>query len=827
MRTLFNWLLRGLAAATVLGLGALALGWYLSSHSLPDYDATWRLPGVEGEIEIVRDNYAVPHIFAGSDRDVLFGLGFAHAQDRLWQMTMTRRLAQGRLSELFGQETFEVDHLMRALDLYGVAQRTAARQSEEVGAQLQAYADGVNAWLELVQDEALGRGAPEYFLFAPVIAPWTPADSVAMAKVLALRLTDKASVETLRARLSLTLDDPARLADILPVPPNAVMALPEYAGTLGVAGRDFAALEAPLPAHPLSPLAPPGLAGASNAFAAAGSRAAAGGSLLAADPHLKLTAPSPLYLARLELQSGGVIGATLPGVPGVIIGRNPDLAWGVTASYLDDQDIYIERLAEDDPGSYVTPGGTQAFETRESVIAIANAAPRTVTLRATRHGPVIPGNHFGAASVTPEGHVATLAWTGLETDDRTIEALLGLMRADGIAPAREALELVHAPALSVTLADREGVAIQATGAAPRRGALHTSQGRIPAAGWVARNDWQGYFPADENPGADNPPGGIVISTNNRLTDAPFPRHWSHDWGDSHRILRGSQLLNDREFHTLDSFVEAQTDTVSPAARALLPLIARNLWFQGEPAAQDTIERDRQIALETLANWNGDMTQHSFEPLIYAAWTRELQRRLIVDDLGPLSQLLSRPDPLFLERVFRDVDGASAWCDIRPSTAVETCEDVARLSLDAAILELRERFGGRIDSWRWGAAHLATHRHEVLGRGNWLDWFVNIRQETPGGDTTLMRGLTAADDDAPFANIHGAVYRVVVDFSDPEASVHVLSTGQSGHPLSRHYDDQSLLWRRGEYLPMSLDPAVARGGAVGITRIQPQENDDAR
>jgi len=254
----------------------------------------------------------------------------------------------------------------------------------------------------------------------------------------------------------------------------------------------------------------------------------------------------------------------------------------------------------------------------------------------------------------------------------------------------------------------------------------------------------------------------------------------------------------------------------------LPLVAKELWFTGEAAEAGTSERQRQIALELLAAWNGQMDEHIPESLIYAAWMRQLQNRLIRDDLANLSEHFPRPDPVFLERVFRNIEGAGSWCDIKQSTRPETCADIARMSLDAAILELTELYGDRIDSWRWGEAHQAHHDHEVLGKVPLLAWFANIRQDTSGGDHTLMRARTSGTGDAPYANVHAAGFRSVIDFSDPDSSVYIISTGQSGHFLSRHYDDLAQLWRRGEYILMSLDPDLARGGAVGISQLSPAE-----
>jgi len=814
---LLRWLLRAVFALVVLALVGAGLAYYLASRSLPDYDRTYRIAGPEAPFEIVRDRHAVPHILASTDADAFFGLGFVHAQDRLWQMMLLRRTAQGRLSELFGPETLDIDVLMRALDVYGLSREAAQDQSEETVAALEAYAAGINAWLKVVQEEALGLGAPEFFLFGSSVAPWVPADSIAVQKIMALRLTDKASTETLRARLSLHLP-PERLRDLLPDSPNEpVMGLPEYSDV-------FPAM---LPAetrlalrHPLDPVPPVKLGGASNVFAAQARRTVSGAPLLATDPHLPLTAPSVWMLARLDLAEGPVMGGTIPGIPAVLIGRNAHLGWGLTSSYLDDQDVYIERLNPDDPGQYLTPAGYRDFQAREVSIPVKGREPEVRTLRWTRHGPVIPDHHFGAEAVTPPDHVASLAWTALTPQDRSVGAAIALMRAQTVRAGREASRDLVAPSQMLVLADDSSVALQMAGVAPRRHANHTSQGRIPAPGWIAVNDWQGMRPFAENPWVTNPPSGVVVNTNNRITDAAFPDHLSHDWGDTYRVIRAGRLLGMREYHTLESFVEIQTDTVSEAARVLLPLIARDLWYSGEAAPADTPEGRRQLALERLAEWTGEMSEHRPEPLIYAAWIRELQRRLAIDELGGLVELVRAPDPVFLERVFRDIDGAAAWCDVRQTSAVETCVEVSRIALDAALLELTDRFGPRLDSWRWGDAHQAVHRNQTLGRIPVLGALANIRQSTPGGDHTMMRGGMSWRGAEPYLNIHGAGIRAVYDFADPDASVMMISTGQSGHVLSRHYDDLSVLWRRSEYVPMSLDPSLARAAAVGVTRIEP-------
>jgi penicillin amidase len=280
-------------------------------------------------------------------------------------------------------------------------------------------------------------------------------------------------------------------------------------------------------------------------------------------------------------------------------------------------------------------------------------------------------------------------------------------------------------------------------------------------------------------------------------------------------------MQDREVHTRDSFVEAQLDTVSAAARNILPLVARDLWFIEEAAPEGTPDRRRQQALELLAEWNGEMNEHLPEPLIYAAWMRALQQRLIRDELGPLADEFWQLEPVFIERVFRDTNGAAEWCDIAPSTADENCTEIARLALDDAIQELVERYGTDMESWRWGAAHEAHHDHQVLGDTALFSWIVNIRQPTSGGDFTLQRAATPGDGPRLLPTLTRRAIAGVYDFADPDSSVFIIATGQSGHPLSRHYDDLGELWRRGEYVPMTLDPDLARAGNLGVMVLTPR------
>lgn len=821
MTILFRWSLRLALAMIGLLIAGVFLIYYLASQSLPEYEKTVGLPGVIEPTEIIRDTFNVPHIVAARDEDVFFGLGYAHAQDRLWQIMLMRRTAQGRLSEIFGAETLQTDKLLRRLDLYSLAQTSVAAQSSDARRALKAYAEGVNARIYEINRDALGRGAPEMFIFPTDVSPWRPADSLAILKLMSVQLSGHLANEVLRAKTSLKLNNADRLSDIMPDAPGQVIAdLEQYSAVIPALGGTALTAQSQT-WDDLSPFPSVKMAGASNVFAAAPFRAAAGGTLLANDPHLGLTAPTIWYLAHLELSSGGVIGATIPGIPIVLSGRSAMLGWGLTSSYLDDQDLLIEELDPERPEYYRAPEGYKKFLSRETIINIKDHPPVTITLRWSDNGPILPGTHYGIAEITPKGHVAALSWTALGGADPSFTAGFNLMGAQNVSQALALLENYQSPSENIILADSDQIVMKTIGLMPLRAASHQTQGRMPSLGWRTENRWQGQIEYARNPEFTNPAGGILGNTNNKVSSGEFPEHLSFDWGDSQRIQRWKRLMQGRKVHTRESFIEAQLDTVSFTARALLPLIGSDLWFTSQAAPQGTLARNRKTALDLLAEWNGEMNEHMPEPLIFSAWMRALQNRLIRDELGPLADKFAHMEPLFIERVFRNINGAAQWCDVIQSAKQETCDEISRLALDDALVWLAEKYGSNMEAVRWGEAHQALHRHATLGRVPLLSYFVNIYQPTSGGDNTLLRGKTSGAEPEPFFNVHAAGYRGVYDFADPDSSVFVTATGQSGHFLSQHYDDLGQLWRRGEYIPMSLDIDLARAAAVGVTQITPE------
>ena len=849
MASLWRWFMRAVIAITVIGAIAAGVVYWYASRAIPAMQGTVKLAGIESEVEVIRDAFGVPRILAKSESDGLFGLGYVHASDRLWQMDLSRRLAQGRLSERFGEHGLATDRLMRALDLDGHAERSLAALSRETLSQLESYSAGVNARLDEIGSG--GKGAVEFSVFGGTIDPWKPADSLSVLKSMAFQISMGSLLnESARGRLSLALE-PHQVRDLFPAyPGKGVDALPvaddeearsrwpveNYAdGARRNTGKQTqSAAAAPLPldeALGFLGLTDPRMAGASSAWAVDGSRTAGRAPLLASDPHLPLTAPSVWHPAQVSAPGLSVIGATLPGIPAIAFGRNAKVAWGLTATQIDDIDIFIEKLYGDEPTRYVGPRGPLLFDLRKETIKVKDGPDVELTIRKSRHGPVIPLETAGLAAVTPEDHVATISWTALSDDDTTIEALLALNRVTTAEAAIKIAGQVVAPALNVVVADEETVGIAVAGRVPLRRFTAPLQGRLPSPGWTDRNDWTGWLRDGALPRLIEPESGAVANANNKIGDAPFPRHLSYDWDSPYRINRIEKLLNGRAAHSIESFKAMQSDTVSGTARALLPLIGAALWDENQPEDAHPL---RQSVLLRLRLWNGEMSEHSAEPLIFSAWLHELVPALVKDELGELSSSYRGPRPLFLERVYKDINGAAAWCDdIGTEDETETCKDVAAAALDKALERLAADYGDDDRAWRWGQAHTAMHRHaalggiatQVLGVRLGLDRFVNIVQETSGGDDTLNRGATAQSGRNPYRNVHAAGYRGVYDFSDLDRSQFIVSTGVSGHPLSEHYANLAPLWRIGEYMPMSLNREDFEPGAIGILRLQPQGSSD--
>jgi len=770
--------LRILLLTVVFSL-ALAAGAFLHlRRSLPQTEGEIRLTGGEAAVEILRDANGIPHIFASSIADASFALGFAHAQDRLWQMETSRRIAAGRVSEIAGAGALPVDRLMRTLGLRRVAAANFERYDAETKRLLEAYAAGVNAYI--ATDPVL---PPEFWIARVKPEPWSPIDSVAWTKVMALDLGGNWRGEMLRLHLARSL------------PLERIQQfLPPYPGDKPLAIRDIRGLYESVDVPPTSGWPP----GASNSWAVSGARSTSGKPLLANDPHLRLTAPPVWYFAHLHAPGLDVIGATLPGVPGVIIGRNRRLAWGFTNTGSDVQDLYLEKLLPD--GRYLAPEGPREFTVVREKIAVKDAADEELVVRISRHGPVI--------SREAGGLVLALAWTALQENDTSGQAIFRVPRAHDWPSFLAALRDYQAPMQTISYADVDGnIGYASIGRVPVRKPANDLRGLLPAPGWDARYDWTGWIPFDELPRVFNPREGAVVNANHRTVPPGYRHFITSEWQAPYRADRITELLAATQKHSRESFARMQMDTVSSPVRELLPRLLAT------PARSDRA-RD---ALKRLAAWDGTMAADRPEPLIAIAWWREISRGLYADELGAAFNSTWGMRAPFVLNALNGRGGAERWCDDMRTERVESCDDVLAESLERALDDLQLRYGGNADRWRWGEAHFAWSQHRPFSRVRWLAPFFDLRVPVPGDAYTLNVGQTDFNDAAePYASRHAPSLRAVYDLADLETSVFIHSAGQSGNPLSPHYSDFAERWARGEYVPMLTDRA--RIEALGVERL---------
>jgi penicillin amidase len=790
-----RWLLRGLGTLVLIIVVAAGAGYVWLRGSLPQTHGTISVTGLSGPVEIVRDRNAVPHIFAQTVEDAAFGLGFVHAQDRLWQMEMNRRIAAGRLSEVVGAGGLGPDRFLRTLGVYGHAERTLANLDAETRAALEAYAAGVNAYLET-------RSGPlplEFLILGHKPEPWRPADSIAWIKMMAWDLGGNWSDEIMRARMTrhLTANQIAQLYP--PYPADGQVALTEYASLLGDLPLDELAAALPPP--------PPRNNGSNN-WAVSGARSATGKPLLANDPHLSLGAPAIWYFAHLSAPGLNVIGATLPGVPSVVLGRNDSIAWGFTNTGPDVQDMFIERIDPNDPARYATPDGWKPFEIRREVIRVKDADDVIMEVRLTRHGPVISDIVTNARDPLRENEVLAFAWTALADDDLTAQAGRKINVARNWDEFRDALRDFHAPQQNIVYADVDGnIGLYAPGLVPIRKPGNLSRGRLPARGWLAADDWDGFIPFEDLPNSFNPAGGAIATANNKIVPDDYPYFISDDWAPPFRAERIGALLADRESHSIESFKEIQGDIRSGVARDFLPFLA---------AAQLTGTAAGAGAL--LAAWDGDMDRKRPEPLIYAAWMRELTRLVYADELGELFASFWDNRPVFMLNVLRT---HQEWCDDITTGPRETCDETVAAALERAVAALAEEYGDDPDDWRWGEAHTAHSEHRPFTGQPVLGWLFDIDVPSSGGDETVNEaGYRISDGNNPFRQFHGPSLRAIYDLDDPNRSLFIHSSGQSGNRLSAHYSDFAEPWRNLEYVPMTTDRNDIEAGAIGTLVLRP-------
>ena len=761
-----------LAAIGVLVLLLVALLGGAIWLTIPRANQTASIAGLSGAVDISYDADWVPRIRAGSELDAAAALGFVHARDRMFQMELMRRAASGRLSEIAGAATLPLDRMMRTLGLRQRAVADLAALPADTQAMLQAYASGVNAWIDLK-----GRFAAPEFLLLGAPERWQAADSLLWAKTMGLWLSMNWRQEL--ARQALAGRVPAALLDQLwPTQPGtpAPDAMNPPSTQFAAAASRLAAL---LPQFPAPYTMPPS---ASNEWAVDGRHSATGAPLLAGDPHLAFSFPGIWYLVRVDLPNRVLAGATAAGGPFLVLGHNGKIAWSFTTTGADVQDIFIETPAG--PNQYQTPDGAKPFTLREERIKVRGQADVVLTVRETRHGPVISDLDHA------EGPIMAVAMGNLQPNDTAAAGLLALNRATTVDQAAAAAAEISSPVQNLLVADASTIGLFVTGRVPIRKA---GDGSAPVPG-DGSHDWVGWAAGPQLPHSVAPPSGRLVNANEPVWGADFPVFMGRDTFGDWRARRIRELLEHSDRHTPADFAAMQTDVVNLFARQVLPALL---------AVPDTTGLSAQ-ALGLLRGWDGSAVMDQPAPLIFNAWmdafhAAVLRHAGLTAGIGaPLSDLVAS---------VLSPSGAH-WCG-------GDCTAMLRDSLAAAVQQLSARFGDDPAAWRWGRAHQAIFAHPILRGLPLLGSLSTISLPSPGDDDTLDRG----GPNSRLQSVHGAAYRGVYDLADLDRSLFIISPGQSGNPFSRHARDFAIRWRDGATI--TLGPAAS--AISGNVRLNPSSS----
>ncbi len=846
-------LLGVLLIALLLSAGGLAyfdayLPKVVAPKSFPQINGELHLQGLDGQVDVYRDNMGIPHIYAGNLHDLFFAQGFIHAQDRFWQMDAWRHIGSGTLSEMFGDSQVSTDTFLRTLGWRQTSQAEWDAMGPESKAILQAYSDGVNAYLKNHDGEAASLEYAVLKLLNPdyKISAWTPVNSLTWGKAMAWDLRGNMSEEIERAVLLKTLT-PQQIDQLFPpYPSDHPVIVNELSNTSAFTSPNAQTMmPSQVPADALTTLqhnvsaldtllGPEGHGIGSNSWALSGKLTESGMPILANDPHLAIQMPSIWYQMDMHCMPKSdacpyeMAGFSFAGVPGVIIGHNADIAWGFTNTGPDVMDLFVERVNPNDPNQYEADGKWVNFETRTETISVVGGKPVTITVRSTRHGPVISDSygditdknldHTGdfvpfkerAGIYLPEQYVIALDWTALRPSS-PFEAIWGFNKAKNWDEFRAAARDFHVPAQNLTYADTQGnIGYQMPGDIPIR---KKGDGRFPVPGWAGEYDWQGYIPFDQLPYSFNPPEGYIATANNEIPPAGYPYLITADWDYGYRANRIVQLIKQAPAKISLAYIQAmQGDMYDANAATFVPLLL-------ELDARSSL--GQSTAIQLLKNWNYQADSNSAAAAVFEAFWRHLLQNTFRDDLPDDYQPDggSRWNEVMRNLVKNPKD--PFWDDKSTKSKVETMDDILKTSLTDGVNEVKGHFGSDSSKWKWGVLHAATFRNQTLGESGvgLIEGLFNRGPYQVGGGEAIVDATGWSVNDGYETNWLPSM-RMVVDLSNLANSLTVHTTGQSGHAYDRHYDDMARLWSEVAYYPMLWDQQTVESQTEGHLRLVP-------
>ncbi|OGH97967.1 MAG: penicillin amidase [Candidatus Melainabacteria bacterium GWF2_32_7] len=813
-------LIGGCAAFLVLIIAFSIISFFMLNKSLPEYNGEIRAEGLVNRVEILRDSFAIPFIKAGNDEDAAFALGFIHAQERLFQMDVARRAGEGRLSEVFGAKTIQIDQMFRTVGIYKNVKANYEKLNPLSKKILEAYSKGVNAFIKTFK----GNYPVEFDLLGYDPYPWKPEHSLVIAKLMGWELNISWWSDITFTQLVQKFGA-EKAKELLPdFPENSPTIIPSGLEGIASISSDFMKVDQQFRNFT-------GFVGThigSNNWIVNGKMSASGKPIIANDPHLAYTAPGRWYFAMIRSNDWNAEGFTIPGLPAIVIGKNKNISWALTNVMADDSDFYVEKI--DSSGTnYFFNNSWRQLSIEKDTIHVKDTANVVYEIKRTHRGPIVTDIH-PFKQMYPNTGINTaqlsMRWTGLEPSDE-IFAAVSINKARNWDDFKNAVRYFTVPGQNFVYGDDKGnIGYICAARLPIR---NSNSPTLINDGTTDANDWKGFVPYEEMPKLFNPPQNFIASANNK-TLLNFKYHISNIWEPSSRIERITELLNSKPIHSKEDYKKYQLDFTSPYAKKLTRYIT---------AAFDSVkvtEKNLKLTLELFHNWNYEMNPGSQVPTIYSRFFQYLIKNIFEDEMGVdllkeyvfVANVPYRIIPKLLEK-----NSSSFFDDVR-TPDIETGGDIIRKSLVDALTDLEKKYGTDIANWQWGEIHKVTFKHMFHDKSGLLDKIINIGPFNIGGDGTTIfnteysfpelfessRDLTKPHRSEQYENILGPSMRYIFDFADPDHLEFILTTGESGHFMSDHYKDMSEMWLKGKYIKVPLREDEFRKVTTNVLKLIP-------
>lgn len=806
----------------LLLLGFVALGFYWTFYStIPTYDTTLSVDGIESAVDVHWDPYGTPYIFASSESDLYYSVGYIHAQERIWQMTLFQLTAEGRFAEFLGSDLIPLDIHQRTLGFWETAKAIEQETSPEILEILEAYAAGVN---DFVANNR--RNLPvEFSLLNISPIEWTPTHSIAITRLMAWDQNIHWFSELSYGILAETLD-PVQLDRFLPfssVEMDADSDNSSASRAQGLPTEDlFAFMERE--SNFRTVMQKNGFPFGSNAWAVNGSKTESGEPILSGDPHMGLSIPG--YWFEMSMNAPGITisGATIPGMPFAVMGQNSQLAWSITNMMADDTDFFLEQTASGDPDSYVAdslqvPTTLAPYNKRVELIRVKDGDDYVHEVYSTVRGPIISTIHPGQ-SVIGQRNIS-MSWTGHNVSHE-MEAVYKMNRATTLDEFREGVSGFKSPVMNFVYADADdNIALFAAGGLPVR----DFNPILFRPGWNPEYAWRSTIPFNEMPHDINPESGYVANANNRNHPDEYPHYLGSFWEAKSRIIRIHSLLEPADNLTAQFMQEMQQDVYSEHAREMVEILLPILRNAGS-------QYDLSSAITYLQNWDFDYSPGSTAATIYDLFFLKFSEKILIEEMGEeLFHAFRNLEHLPVLYIEEYVNEMSILPDESFSLNEVSFQQKVRDSMQETIYELEEKFGPESYEWRWENLQSLTFYPPLLGEAvsdpnapGILKLIVNnLFRKGPytvgGNGLTINKSQYSWDN--PFQVNLGASIRRIIDFSDPGRSLSVLPTGQSGNPISANYGDQSDLWLDGRYRYIYNDDSFFHQMSYQTTRFIPE------